>query len=71
MNISLNVTNDCFQFSLPLNMIYEDKLVRNFVDYLRAKETLSKSCTEDEDIEKLSQEINSSFWDEFSQKNDL
>ncbi|MBP7552204.1 MAG: hypothetical protein KA885_02165 [Spirochaetes bacterium] len=71
MSVTLNITNDSFQFSLPLNMIYEDKMVKNFVDYLRVKEILSVSNVNDEDIEDLSQEINKSFWKDFSRKNNL
>lgn len=47
-------------------MVYEDKIVRNFIKYLKAKDILSISDASDDEIEKLSQEINSSFWTDFS-----
>lgn len=54
---------------VPSNVDIEG--VQQIIDYIRYKEVLSKSKATDEDIEKLSEELNQSWWDANKEKFDL
>ena len=46
----------------------EPELLQEFFDYIKAKSTISKSQATDEDVEKISNQINKSWWIENKQK---
>ena len=63
MNTQITVNNDSFQITIPISKVYENEVIKDFIDYLRIKEISSRSKATDKDIEKLSKEINKSYWE--------
>jgi len=68
MENMINVTKDLYQINLPINIVYEDRVVKNFIEYIKIKNISNKSQANDNDIDMLSQDINKSFWENFSKE---
>ncbi len=56
--------DDFLTIEIPYSSIYEDKIVKDFLSYIKIKNITSKSKAKDEDIEKLSVEIKQKMWKE-------
>jgi hypothetical protein len=54
--------NNEIRFTIPDNVVDIDE-IQSFIDYIRFKEITSKSNASNSDADKLSDEINKSWWD--------
>jgi len=69
MNTNIKIINDTYHIEIPIALLFEDKSLKRFVDFLKIRQTALKSSMSDDEIINLSDEIKDGFWQ--SGKKDL
>jgi hypothetical protein len=62
MLTKVSVNKDFYEIKIPVEEANNIESIRRFIDYLRIREISSKSTATDEEIAKLSKDINKDFW---------
>jgi hypothetical protein len=64
METQVEITKDYYTIKIPTQVVYENKSIKRFIDFLRIKIITSRSQATDDDIKELSNYVNESFWKE-------
>ena len=57
MKTKIKIDNGAYKLTIPISDAYENINIRNFIDYIKAEQILSKSQASDDFIQKLSDEV--------------
>lgn len=68
MNAVLQLKENYFQINIPLKEAYENKKLKEFIDFIRIEQIRSKSIITEEDIALLSEEAEKNWWDANKEK---
>ncbi len=63
MQTSISIEKSVYRISIPVLELYENSIIRDFTEYINAKNTLDKSDATDNFIESLSNEVKASWFD--------
>ena len=68
MNTILQLKDNFFQINIPLKEAYENKKIKEFIDFIRVEQIRSKSLMTDEEISTLSEEAEKNWWNSNREK---
>ena len=64
MSAKVQVKDGYFQITIPVKEAYENKNLKRFLDFQRAREISLRSQATDEQIAELAEEVKRSWWEE-------
>ncbi len=62
MQVEVSRNDGYVEIKIPVKESYDDKNIRKFLDYLTIKSNAAKSQATDEDIQQLSDDITTGWW---------